>query len=418
MSRRLALLVTTAALAAVVTAATPPAEAAVVSLRVESFSAPAPLFDGTVETLPHEVDGGDGSGQHPCEGPPGEPPAPTATGTLDDALRGAGISWRGNWDPGIRDFFVDRIGPYASASPDRYWSLTVDGRFSGGGCLTRVADGDAIRFYYGPLFGAPPGVDGTDTSQEGQPAESPPRAGEAGRPTKRQRRIAAAAARYLRRTKGSKSPGEDWARLALAVRDGEGAALAAAALLGKGLGAQRGNGSLGGDVNPTAVAVLALERRHPRRAARAANWLTGAQSAGGGFGFRPGAPPDVDTTGLATWALALAGRRAAVQSGASFVRAAQGEDGGFPSLPGGNSNSQSTGLATVALRVAGIAPRQATSAAGLSPLDYLASLSRRAGSIPYDRSRSPTPVWTTAQALLGLTIRAKLLGLDSGWASG
>jgi hypothetical protein len=411
----LATLVTTVAVATVVTAAAPGVEAAVVSLRVESSTAPAPLFDGTVETLPHEVDGSDGSGQHPCWGPPGGTPASTATGALDDAMRGVGISWRGNWDPSFRDFFIDRIGPYASASPDRYWSLTVNGRFSSGGCLTRVADGDAIRFYYGSLFGAPPAAGKPEAPPQGPGAESAPDAAEPGRSTERSRRIAAAAARYLRRTKGS---GEGWARLALALRDGGGAAPAAAALLGSRLAAQRGDGSLGGDVNATAVAVLALERRHLRRAGRAANWLTREQSADGGFGYAPGAPPDVDTTSLATWALALAGKRGAALRGASFVRTAQGADGGFPSLPGGSSNSQSTGLATVALRVAGTGPRQAIGGGGRSPLDYLASLSRRDGSISYDGRRSPTPVWTTAQALLGLTTKAKLLDPGAGRASG
>ena len=89
------------------------ASAAAVSLRVEAAGAPAPLFDGTVDTEPHSVDGGDGSGPHPCSGPPGAPPAPTPTGALDDAMRAAGISWRGNWDRGFGDFFIERIGPYA-----------------------------------------------------------------------------------------------------------------------------------------------------------------------------------------------------------------------------------------------------------------------------------------------------------------
>jgi hypothetical protein len=414
-SRRLAALATTVALATVVAAAAPRAGAALVSLQVESSGAPAALFEGTIETLPHEVDGGDGSGRHPCWGPPGATPTATATGALDDAMHAAEISWRGNWDSSFRDFFIDRIGPYASASPDHYWSLTVNGRFSSGGCLTRVADGDVIRFFFGPLFAAPPPVDAAETPPEGPRAESAPGSGEDGRPARGPRRVAAAAARYLRHTKG---PGQDWARLALALREGESAARAAAALLGSRLAAQRGDGSLGGAVNATAVAVLALERRRPWRATRAANWLIGEQSADGGFGYVPGAPPDVDTTGLATWALASAGKRIAALNGASFVSAAQAADGGFPSLSGGNSNSQSTGLAAVALRVAGIGPRQTTSAAGLSPLDYLESLSRRDGSIPYDERSSPTPVWSTAQALLGLTTRAKLLGLDTGRASG
>ena len=65
-------------------------------------------------------------------------------------MRSVGIPWRGNWDPSFRDFFIDRIGPFASAAPDRYWSLTVNGHFSGGGCLARVGDGDSVRFNLRP----------------------------------------------------------------------------------------------------------------------------------------------------------------------------------------------------------------------------------------------------------------------------
>lgn len=421
MRGRLAALVTAVVFATTaVTAAAPPVEAAVVSLQVESSTAPDPLFDGTVETLPHEVDGGDGSGGHPCWGPPGATPAPTATGALDDAMRAAAISWRGNWDPSFQDFFIDRVGPYASASPDRYWSLTVNGRFSAGGCLTRVADGDAIRFLYGPLFGAPPSPGGeADNPAEGQKGDGSRGKGAVGAsgggsPPKPLRRVAGAASRYLRHSQGAR---EAWAQLALGLRRGAGAG-AAAGLLGSRLDRQRRDGSFGGDVDATAIAVLALEADQPRRAARATAWLTGKQAASGGFGYKPGAAADVDSTGMATWALAVAGREPAALRGASFVRGAQSADGGFPALPGGESNSQSTGLATVALRVAGVGARQSTSDAGLSPLDYLASLSRHDGSIPYNESSSPTPVWSTAQALLGLTTRSKLLDLNPSRASG
>ena len=71
----------------------------------------------------------------------------TATSTLDDAMRGAGISWRGNWDPSFRDFFIDSIGPYASAAPDRYWSLTVNGHFA-----RRRLPGPGRRRRRGPLL--------------------------------------------------------------------------------------------------------------------------------------------------------------------------------------------------------------------------------------------------------------------------
>jgi prenyltransferase/squalene oxidase-like repeat protein len=402
-SRRLLAIATTVALAAVVAAAAP-ARGATVRLRVESSADPAPLFDGSVTTLPHAVNGSDGSGAHPCTGPAGAAAAATATGALDDAMRGAGIPWRGNWDPSFRDFFIDRIGPYASAAPDRYWSLTINGRFASGGCLARVADGDAVRFFFGPLFGdgspTAPGIPSGTAGPGG--GGTAPESGPAGKTV---RGVAARAVRYLRRHPDG--IGADWGRLALALRTHGDPAAAAADLIAGRLD-ELHDGSLGGDVNATALALLALAEPRPRRAARVAAWLVSVQDPSGGFGYRPGTAPDVDTTGLATWALAVAGRMAPARRGGAFVRAAQADDGGFPSLPGGSSNSQSTGLALVALRAAGIGPRVGSSLER-TPLDYLASRARPNGSIAYTESADPTPTWTTAQALLGLTGRARLL---------
>jgi prenyltransferase beta subunit len=408
-SRRLATLATTAVLAAVVAVAASPAGGEPVAVRVESAEATAPLFDGTVDTSPHPVDGGDGSGSHPCSGSPGAAPSATATGALDDALRGAGISWRGNWDPSFHDFFIDRIGPYASQAPDRYWSLTVNGRFSAGGCLTQVAAGDSIRFFYGALFesGGPEAPGGGEAPPD-DPGGDPDKGG-AGPSSKRLRRVAKAALTFLREHRGL---GEDWAGLALSLHGDGRPAAAARDLVAERLGSQRPDGSIDQDVNATALAVLAWHERRPRAAARAATWLTEAQSPTGGFGYRPGVPADVDTTGLTSWALAIENRHGATARAAAFVRSAQAADGGFPALPGGDSNAQSTGLGLIALRVSGLGPRRARSDSGHSPLDYLASLTRRNGSIAYRPHSSPTPVWTTSQALLGLTTRTGLLDLN------
>jgi hypothetical protein len=407
-----ALLATVASAAVAAPAA--PADAAVVTLSVTAAGAPAPLFEGPVSTQAHSVDGGDGSGAHPCSGSSSSVPGPTATGALDDAMRTAGISWRGNWDPSFRDFFIDRIGPYASAAPDRYWSLTVDGRFSAGGCLTQVADGDSVRFFYGPLYGqGSPQPPPATPQNPGGGAGSPGAATKAGPAPKRLRRVAANAIRFLRRRRG-----EAWGQLALALRGEGDPAAAAAALVGPRLDSQAADGSFGADVNATALAVLALRVSRPRSATRAAAWLVATQSSGGGFGYRPGVAADVDTTGLAGWALAVEGRSAAVSRAAAFLRSAQAADGGFPALPGGASNAQSTGLATVALRLAGIGPRHSLAPSGRGPLDYLVSLAHRDGSIAYRPGSSPTPAWTTAQALLGLTSRAKLLDWDADGTAG
>jgi hypothetical protein len=402
LKRGLSLFAATVALA---TVAATPAGGAVVSVRVDSALDPAPLFDGTVTTLPHAVDGGDGSGPHLCSGPSSGPPSATATGALDDALRGAGISWRGNWDPSFRDFFVDRIGSRTSAPPDLYWSLTVNGRFTSGGCLARVADGDSVRFSYGPLFGPGSGAGGGAGGVGGGGAgnEAPAQGGGGpGTSRKRLRQLAAGAARFLR---GHHGAGEEWAVLVRAVRAGRELGPAVRGLLDDRLGEGRPDGSLDGDVNATALAALALPESRRRRCA----WLASAQRADGGFGYRPGVAADIDSTGLAAWALARCRRGTATTRAAGFVVAAQTADGGFPSLPGGESNAQSTGLGLVALRVAGLGAGSARTAAGLTPLDYLAAHARRDGSIAYSAGASPTPVWTTAQALLGLTSAPVLL---------
>jgi hypothetical protein len=216
-NRALTTLATTAAVAAVVAVSAHGAAGTVVSVQVESSEAPAPLFAGAVDSLPHAVDGGDGSGAHNCSGPPGATPAATATGALDDALRGSGISWRGNWNTSFRDFFIDRIGPFASRAPDRYWSLTVNGHFSAGGCLTQVEAGDSVRFFYGPLFGADPAA---PTDPSGDPSADPsgdgaPHGKRLSTTRRKLRQIARRAAEFLRAHSGV---GDDWAALALSVR--------------------------------------------------------------------------------------------------------------------------------------------------------------------------------------------------------
>jgi hypothetical protein len=360
-----AALAATVALASVAAIAVPQAVGTTVTLKVESSTDPVPLFSGPVDTAPHSVDGGDGSGPHPCSGPPGATAVPTATGALDDALRTASISWQGNWNPSFRDFFIERIGPHASTPPDNYWSLSVNDRFSSGGCLAQVTDGDEVRFFYGPLFGTPPLLSpaGAESGEEGQGTGGVRGGIEAGGRPAELRGIARRATRFLRHNHG---PGGEWGELALALR-GRRQASDAAQLLAERLLDRYPNGSPGNDV---------------------------------------------DSTALDAWALAVAGRHAAARRAATTVRGAQAPDGGFPTIPGGSSNAQSTGVALIALRVAGLGPRPSVEPGGPTPLDYLASLARRNGSIVYTKGSSLTPVWTTAQALLGLTSRARLLDLD------
>jgi len=168
----------------------------------------------------------------------------------------------------------------------------------------------------------------------------------------------------------------------------------------------RDDGSLAGDVNLTAMAALALSGSYAET--RALAWLAGRQLPDGGFGAG-GVTSDVDTTGLAAWALSQAGFEGEVAAAASFVRSTQNPDGGFPAVDGAASNAQSTGMGLLAIHLAGGSRLGPRTPDGITPTHYLATLQRGDGSISYTRTLRTVPVWVTSQALLGLT-RPELLG--------
>lgn len=126
------------------------AGAATVTLRIEGSQ--KTLFEGPVTTLAHQVDGGDGSGPHPCAGGLGSSPGPTAATALDDGARAAGIPWRGKWSPDFYDYFIESIGADSSQPPEGYWGVLVNETSVGGGCTTKVEDGDEVLWVYGAAF--------------------------------------------------------------------------------------------------------------------------------------------------------------------------------------------------------------------------------------------------------------------------
>jgi prenyltransferase/squalene oxidase-like repeat protein len=163
-----------------------------------------------------------------------------------------------------------------------------------------------------------------------------------------------------------------------------------------------GDGSWGGQVNPTAFGILAL--RAAGGAAdtpRSAAWLRDDQNSDGGWGFAPGASSDPDSTGAVLQALAAAGSGAGQRGGVGFLRTAQRPGGGF-ALTGGPVNSQSTAWAVQGLVSAGVSPASLRSG-GRSPLDYLASVQARDGHYRYSASSDQSPVWVTGQALLAVS---------------
>ena len=162
-----------------------------------------------------------------------------------------------------------------------------------------------------------------------------------------------------------------------------------------------GDGSWGGQVNPTAFGILALRSAGATAGnSRSAGWLRSHQSADGGWGFAPGVASDPDSTGAVLQALVAAGSRAGVQAGVGYLRGAQHPGGGF-ALSGGPINAQSTAWAVQGLIAAGVSPGSARSS-GRSSLDYLAAVQARDGHYRYSSSSDQTPVWVTGQALMAV----------------
>ncbi len=164
------------------------------------------------------------------------------------------------------------------------------------------------------------------------------------------------------------------------------------------------NGSVSGQVNLTAFAVLALRSDGVTPPARTLGWLERQQSPDGGFSFAgAGGSSDADDTGATLEALAGAsGRAPTVRARAvTYLRRQQDGDGGFASQPGGGSNAQSTAWAIQGLDAAGVDPNGLRRGAR-SPVAYLRSLIGPGGRVAYARGNPQTPVWVTGEALMAL----------------
>ncbi len=172
-------------------------------------------------------------------------------------------------------------------------------------------------------------------------------------------------------------------------------------LLARVQNAVQSDGSVSGQVNLTAFAVLALRSAGVAPAARMLSWLARQQNRDGGFSFATvGGASDVDDTGAALEAL---GRRAPASGRAiTFIRRQQNLDGGFPAQPGAGSNAQSTAFAVQGLVAAGVDPGTLHRRGSISPLRYLGSLIASDGHVRYSRSSDHTPVWVTSEALMAL----------------
>ncbi len=161
-----------------------------------------------------------------------------------------------------------------------------------------------------------------------------------------------------------------------------------------------GDGSWGGQVNPTAFGILALRAAGVSGGnSRSAAWLRENQNQDGGWGFAAKAASDADSTGAVLQALAAAGGSAGIRAGVSYLRDVQRAGGGF-ALTGGPVNAQSTAWAAQGLLAAGVSPSSVRR--GGSSLAYLASAQAADGHYRYSSSSDQTPVWVTGQALLAV----------------
>lgn len=163
------------------------------------------------------------------------------------------------------------------------------------------------------------------------------------------------------------------------------------------------DGSVAGETNLTAFAVLALRAAGMRVAPRTYAWLARQQDRDGGFNYATrGAASDVDDTGAAIAALAGSGRPRVIARAVAFIRAQQNPDGGFGDERGAGSNAQSTAFAVCGLIAAGIDPSRLRRHGARSPVAYLRSLIQPSGAVDYSRGNPQTPVWVTAQAEIAL----------------
>lgn len=213
---------------------------------------------------------------------------------------------------------------------------------------------------------------------------------------------------YLRRNAGAIDSNGDieLAIMALEAAGIDSRSFAGRDLPGELLGRRRKDGSLEGQVNQTAYAILALRAAGLDGGAvgKSAAWLRRAQNRDGGWGSVAKARSEADSTGAVLQALAVApGGGGEPAEGARWLSSKQRSDGSWALTRGAAGNSQSTAWAIQGLRAAGRDPSSVRSG-GSSPLGYLAARQASDGHYRYSKDSDQTPVWVTAQALTGAEV--------------
>jgi hypothetical protein len=180
-----------------------------------------------------------------------------------------------------------------------------------------------------------------------------------------------------------------------------------AKLAGQFDGQQLGSRAL---VNDDIFGVLGIEGAGAVSAIapRLTAFISAGQASDGGWSYGTGADSgDVDMTGAGIAALCSAGATSAdpdVAAGLAFLKTAQNEaNGGFDSSFFG-SNADTTAWAVNGLRTCGIDPQSPdwTTAAGKTPLDFLASLQRDDGAFRWVPGDDGDNLYATQDAITGL----------------
>jgi prenyltransferase beta subunit len=166
---------------------------------------------------------------------------------------------------------------------------------------------------------------------------------------------------------------------------------------------QNGNGSYEQQVNLTAFAILAQRAAgvDGSNVKKPTEWLLDIQNRNGGWGSVKGAESEPDSTGAVLQALAVApmgGKK--MDDAVQWIARAQHSSGGWSLTPKADPNSQSTAWAIQGIVAAGKAPGQVKTN-GNSGSDFLAARQASDGHYTYSKTSDQTPVWVTAQGLMG-----------------
>ncbi len=147
------------AIAGAVAAAPAAADNSPINVNVRIEGKRKTLFEGRVRTSGHDVNGGDGTGAHKCDGTnngANPNPGPTLLAAFDDGRYRAGLTWAGKWFDSFEDFSIDRVGPDSSDTKrNRYWGQVLNYKDTQlGGCQQRIHAGDDVLVAF-DAFGHP-----------------------------------------------------------------------------------------------------------------------------------------------------------------------------------------------------------------------------------------------------------------------